>query len=164
MNPELSQLFSQSNCFCHKFGVLVSEDNEFFLSQHLPNFEEIWVLQNGKIRKNWLYLIADMKNKMWIVPSERISTFCVVVKSPGSQVYLNFLFNGHFFTDAQMQFRELSVKLCQLKSLFRTTTYTEYFFTFLKWESLQILSQREIVWWNSSSGFSNLLKWHKLGN
>ena len=68
---------------------------------------------------------------MWIVPSERISTHCVVFKSPGSQVYLNFLFNGHFFTDAQMHFRELSVKLCQLKSLFRTTTYTEYFFTFL---------------------------------
>ena len=52
-----------------------------------------------------MYLIADIQNKMRIVPSERISTHCVVVKSPGSQVYLNFLFNGHFFAAKRIQKR-----------------------------------------------------------
>ena len=105
--------------------------------------------------------VSYQKKKMWkLFLQKRISTHCVIVKSPGSQVYLNFLFNGHFFTDAQMHFRELSVKLCQLKSLFRTTSYKEYFFTFLQLESLQILSQREIIWGNSSMRFSTLIQLH----
>ena len=53
MNPELSQLFSQSNCFCHKFGVLVSEDNEFFvlvrICQILRKFEFYKMAKLGRI-------------------------------------------------------------------------------------------------------------------
>ena len=75
--------------------------------------------KSGKIA-NVVYGWSHKQDKMWIIPSERISTHCVVFKSPGSQVYLNFLFNGHFFYSRANAF---SWTFCQTMSIKVTISY-----------------------------------------